>query len=268
MAHKNFITDITNIVGSKNILTKAHKTKRYRTGFRSGEGDAIAVVFPTSLLMQWHVLQACVKADIVLIMQAANTGLTEGSTPSGNEYGREVVILNTTRMDKIHIISEGKQVVALPGATLYKLEQQLEEFDRLPHSEIGSSCIGASIVGGVCNNSGGALIHRGPAYTELALFAQIHADGRVDLVNHLGINLGQDAETILRNLDDGAFDKSDIEQTDKLASDQTYQDRVRNITEDTPSRFNADKDHLFETSGILVLQYNLIQLNFLYQNCM
>ncbi|MCJ8325375.1 MAG: D-lactate dehydrogenase [Rhizobiales bacterium] len=249
MAHKNFITDITNIVGSKNILTKAHKTKRYRTGFRSGEGDAIAVVFPTSLLMQWHVLQACVKADIVLIMQAANTGLTEGSTPSGNEYGREVVILNTTRMDKIHIISEGKQVVALPGATLYKLEQQLEEFDRLPHSEIGSSCIGASIVGGVCNNSGGALIHRGPAYTELALFAQIHADGRVDLVNHLGINLGQDAETILRNLDDGAFDKSDIEQTDKLASDQTYQDRVRNITEDTPSRFNADKDHLFETSG-------------------
>ncbi|MCJ8323360.1 MAG: D-lactate dehydrogenase [Rhizobiales bacterium] len=249
MAHKSFIADITNIVGSKNILTKAHKTKRYRTGFRSGEGEAIAVVFPTSLLMQWQVLQACVKNDIVIIMQAANTGLTEGSTPNGNEYGRDVVILNTTRMDKIHVINDGKQVVALPGATLYNLEKQLLTYDRLPHSEIGSSCIGASIVGGVCNNSGGALIHRGPAYTELALFAQIHADGRVELVNRLGIDLGQDAESMLKKLDDGLFDQNNIEQTDRLASDQTYQDRVRNINADTPSRFNADKDHLFETSG-------------------
>jgi hypothetical protein len=33
---------------------------------------------------------------------------------------------------------------------------------RAPHSVIGSSCLGASIVGGVANNSGGALVKRGP----------------------------------------------------------------------------------------------------------
>ena len=30
----------------------------------------------------------------------------------------------------------------------------------------------SSVVGGICNNSGGSLLQRGPAYTEMALFAQ------------------------------------------------------------------------------------------------
>ncbi|KGJ01580.1 hypothetical protein IC63_16725 [Paracoccus sphaerophysae] len=33
-----------------------------------------------SLFEQWRVLQACVVADVAIIMQAANTGLTGGST--------------------------------------------------------------------------------------------------------------------------------------------------------------------------------------------
>ncbi|MBF4190247.1 PDZ domain-containing protein, partial [Serratia ureilytica] len=64
-----------------------------RKGFRSGEGQALAVVFPTSLLQLWRILQACVAADKIVIMQAANTGLTEGSTPSGNDYDRDIVIV-------------------------------------------------------------------------------------------------------------------------------------------------------------------------------
>lgn len=245
----NIIVELTHITGRQNILTKAHKTKRYRTGFRSGEGAAIAVIFPTSLWMQWQVLQFCVKNDIIIIMQAANTGLTEGSTPSGNEYGRDVVILNTTRMDQIHVINDGEQVIALPGATLYELEEKLVKHNRLPHSEIGSSCIGASIVGGVCNNSGGALIHRGPAYTELALYAQIHEDGRLELINHLAIDLGQTPEAILKKLDAGEFNQNDFELTYKKASDHSYQDRVRDVEAATPARYNAEKTHLYETSG-------------------
>ncbi|GIR71461.1 MAG: hypothetical protein CM15mP74_27120 [Halieaceae bacterium] len=51
-----------------------------------------------------------------------------------------------------------------------------------PHSVIGSSCIGASVVGGICNNSGGSLVKRGPAYTELALYAQLSEQGELELV--------------------------------------------------------------------------------------
>ena len=77
----------------------------------------------------------------------------------------------------------------------------LNPLGRNPHSVIGSSCIGASVFGGVCNNSGGPLIHRGPVYTELALYGRIEEAGQVQLVNHLGVRLGDSPEQILDTLD-------------------------------------------------------------------
>ena len=40
------------------------------------EGEALAVVKPSSLLQIWNLLKLCVQKDIIVIMQAANTGLT------------------------------------------------------------------------------------------------------------------------------------------------------------------------------------------------
>ncbi|MDX6941343.1 D-lactate dehydrogenase, partial [Enterobacter kobei] len=85
-------------------------------------------------------------------------------------------------------------VLAYPGTTLYSLEKALKPLGREPHSVIGSSCIGASVIGGICNNSGGSLVQRGPAYTEMSLFARINEDGKLTLVNHLGIDLGETPE--------------------------------------------------------------------------
>ena len=80
--NQHFIRKLEGIVGKKHVLTQEHKTERYRKGFRSGQGKALAVVFPGSLLEQWRIFKTCVEADKIIIMQAANTGLTEGSTPS------------------------------------------------------------------------------------------------------------------------------------------------------------------------------------------
>ena len=59
---------------------------------------------------------------------------------------------------------------------------------------IGSSCVGASIVGGICNSSGGALVQRGPAFTELSVHARLSETGVLELVNNLGVDLGNDPE--------------------------------------------------------------------------
>ena len=91
----------------------------------------------------------------------------------------------------------------------------MKNFQRAPHSEIGSSCIGASIVGGICNNSGGALIKRGPAYTELALYAKVNKKGKLELVNNLDINLGNSPERILSNLDKGNISSTKLFKTKK-----------------------------------------------------
>lgn len=245
--NSQLLTRLRAIAGRRHVLVGATRTARFRKGYRSGEGDALAVVRPGTLLEQWRVLQACVEADKIVIMQAANTGLTEGSTPKGR-YDRDVVLINTQRMDKIIPINEGRQVLSFPGASLFKLENLLKPLGREPHSVIGSSCIGASIVGGVCNNSGGSLVERGPSYTEMSLFAKIEADGRLVLVNHLGIDLGDTPEDMLRRLQDGNF-VAGVPPSNRKASDTEYVRQVRDVEANTPARFNADKRRLFEASG-------------------
>ena len=244
------LAQMRQIVGGSHVLTDEQATRRFRKGHRTGEGNVLAVVRPGSLLEQWRILQAAVAADRIVIMQAANTGLTGGSTPDGADYDREIVLISTLRITGVQLINDGEQVVCLPGATLDRLEQALAPLNREPHSVIGSSCIGASVLGGVCNNSGGALVRRGPAYTELALYAQVKDDGSLELVNHLGIELGSDPEEILTRLQSGDYTPQQVhnEATAK-ASDARYGEHVRDVDADTPARFNADPSRLFEASG-------------------
>jgi len=247
--HNPLVNELQSIVGHPYVLTDHAKTRPYSTGFRLGAGNAMAVVRPTSLLEIWQALKACNKADVAIIMQAANTGLTGGSTPNGDDYDRPIVIINTMRIDQIQLIDNAKQIIGFAGSTLFGLEDTLKPYGREPHSVIGSSCIGASIVGGICNNSGGALVQRGPAYTELSLFAQVDSDGELSLVNNLGIQLGDSPEAILTNLQDQNYSESDIKYGGKLASDHEYHKRVRDIDSETPSRYNNDGRRLHEASG-------------------
>tara|TARA_B110000114_G_scaffold136758_1_gene143768 strand:+ start:522 stop:2213 length:1692 start_codon:yes stop_codon:yes gene_type:complete len=243
------INDLKAITGDKHILTAKWSKQQYSKGWRYGEGEALAVAKPGTLLEIWKILQICVKADIIVIMQAANTGLTGGSTPYGNDYDRPIVIISTMRINEIQIINEGKQIIGFSGSTLFGLENKLAPYGREPHSVIGSSCIGASIVGGVCNNSGGALVKRGPAYTELSLYAQINLEGELVLVNDLGIKLGETPEEILTNLQTNNYTKDQIQFPDKLASDNEYRKRVRDVDANTPARYNADPRRLHGASG-------------------
>ena len=249
MDKKNILDSLRLVVGNKYLITANWKKQSFSKGWRYGEGDALAVAKPGSLVEIWKILQICVEFDIIVIMQAANTGLTGGSTPYGNDYDRPVLIINTMRINDIHVINEGKQIVGLSGSTLFELENILSPYDREPHSVIGSSCIGASIVGGICNNSGGALVKRGPAYTEMSIYAQIDTNGKLKLINDIGIKLGSEPEEILHNLQKGGFSPSQISFPNKLASDNEYQERIRDVYADTPARFNADGRRLHGASG-------------------
>ncbi len=244
------IAALRRIVGRGHVLTGAGPTRRFTQGYRFGGGGAIAVVRPGTLIEQWRALAACLAADVSVVHQAANTGLTGGSTPNGDDYPGGVVVISLTRITGIHLIDGGRQVVCLPGATLYDLERRLAPLGREPHSVIGSSCLGASVLGGVCNNSGGALVRRGSAFTTLALFARVDGDGQLALVNHLGIRLGGDAEAVLACVEAGDWTDADVvHDPARAASDRHYAGHVREIDADSPARYNADPRCHFECSG-------------------
>ncbi|WP_369915152.1 D-lactate dehydrogenase [Xanthomonas sp. NCPPB 3005] len=250
VAEAGLLRQLRDAVGRRHVLVGDRATRRFRKGYRFGEGRVLAVARPGTLLELWRVLQAVVAAGRIVIVQAANTGLTGGSTPDGDGYDRQIVLISTLRLRGVQPLHDGRQVVCLPGATLDALERQLRPLQREPHSVIGSSCIGASVLGGVCNNSGGALVRRGPAYTQLALFAQLGADGQLRLVNHLGIALGDTPEQILVRLQAGDYGTADIHDDPALAaSDPDYAAHVRDVDADTPARFNADPARHYEASG-------------------
>ena len=243
------VNELKLISGDKYVITSKWGKEPFSKGWRYGEGETLAIVKPGTLLEIWKVLQKCVEHNVIVIMQAANTGLTGGSTPFGKDYDRSIVVINTLRINSIQIIENGKQIIALPGSSLYDLENKLKPLGKEPHSVIGSTSIGASIVGGVCNNSGGSLVHRGPAYTEFALYAKVNKDGKLELVNELDINLGSNPEEILLNLENNNYTSSDILKSKKLGSDDKYSEIVRGIDENTAARFNADNRLLYSASG-------------------
>ena len=249
MTSTSLISQLRQIVGDKYLITDPSKSEAYRSGYRFGNGNALAVVRPGNLTEFWAILKACVAADVIVIAQAANTGLTGGSTPDGNDYDRDIVIINAMRILGIQLINDAQQVVCLPGSTLNELEIALKPHGREPHSVIGSSCIGASVIGGICNNSGGALVQRGPAYTEMALYAQLTEQGELQLVNHLGIDLGETPEEILANLENQRYQRKDIQLDCGKGHDHAYCNHVRQVDEDSPARFNADPARHYEASG-------------------
>lgn len=250
MSNPELVTKFETIVGRENVFTKDSDTAYYRTGFRYGFGGAVAVVFPTSLLEQWRVLQACVESKCVILMQAAKTGLTGGSCPSGFDYDRDLVIINTSKIKKITLLDGGKQALVFPGTSLFELGNELKKIDRVPHSVLGSTTIGSTVIGGVANNAGGALCKRGSSYTELSLFARVNEKGELELVDHLGIkNLGSTPEEIFAKLEQGDFAPEDIGEMDKAASDRDYSNRIRDLEADVPNRYNSDPKRLYDVSG-------------------
>ena len=247
----NLLNGLKEVAGTAQVLTTPGQQQAYINGMVSSAvpTNVIAVVIPKTLLALWQVLTLCAQADVIIIAQAANTGLTGGSTPYG-DYDRAVVVISMQQLAGVYLIDAGREVIALPAATLQQLETMLAPLQREPHSVLGSSCVGASVIGGICNNSGGMLVQRGPAYTEMALFARRTTNGNFELINHLGVELGDTPEEILKRLQNGMFAPEQIATGGARAVANTqYQDKVRDCSADTPARFNNDASGLFEASG-------------------
>ncbi|MFI8595605.1 D-lactate dehydrogenase [Microbacterium sp. NPDC078428] len=236
------------ILGKNHVLISHRATAPYARGSRFGSGKVLAVLRPGTLIEMWRALQVCVDNDLIVIPQAANTGLTGGSGPGDQDYDREVVIISTMRINQIHLINDAREAVCLAGSRLYELEDALAPHGREPHSVIGSTSVGASVIGGIANNSGGSQVRKGPAFTEYAVYARVNEHNKVELVNHLGIELGDDPAQVLDRLQRGDWDAADVTPppADSLGTD--YSDHVREIV-GTPARYNADPKFLFEASG-------------------
>ena len=112
----NLHNKVIDIVGKKNFLINEKEKTPYTSGWRTKPGECEFVVLPNSLSNMWAVLKLCVENNKYILMQAANTSLTGGSTPNG-KYDQGLVIINTTKLKTIIPIKKGNQVLAFPGSS-------------------------------------------------------------------------------------------------------------------------------------------------------
>ena len=206
----------------------------------------LAVVRPGTLLEQWKVLQAAVAAGRIVIMQAANTGLTGGSTPTAptttadraGEHAAHHRCAGDCRGDRwcARQCHPGQA-----GQTLAPLGARAPLGHRLVvHWRVGA--------GRHLQQLGRRAGAPRPGYTELAFYARVKDDGTL-AGEPPGHRPGRHAR---RNPDpaaNGDYAEADVERdTGRAASDARYAQDVR-VDADTPARFNADPSRLFEASG-------------------
>src|SRR5690606_15001240 len=63
----DLVSTFRSIVGPRHVLVGERATRRYRKGYRYGDGPVLAVVRPGTLVEQWRVLEACVAAGVAII---------------------------------------------------------------------------------------------------------------------------------------------------------------------------------------------------------
>ena len=115
------LNSIKKIVGNRNLIVSDWAKEPFLKGWRYGEGNALAVVKPEKLIEMWEVLELCVKNDLIIIMQAANTGLTGGSTPDGKNYDREIIDKWDEKIDAIIKGTLQQDVRSLSGVPSWML---------------------------------------------------------------------------------------------------------------------------------------------------
>ncbi|CAJ1419776.1 unnamed protein product [Effrenium voratum] len=177
------------------IVGKQHVAENViETGTMVGQGHALLVARPGTLkeaqevqvrlVLGMQVLKACVEADVAVYPQGAKTGITGGSVPrDGGD--RPSVVINMKRLEKILPIGEGQQVLCFAGAGIFSVQEALrlglvagrraegKAVSRDSHSVLGSIFLNPSVAAGVAFGSGGTQIHKGPAFTERALFLRV-----------------------------------------------------------------------------------------------
>jgi D-lactate dehydrogenase len=112
-----FLSSLRAIIGGAHLISAPPAMRRFCTGFRGGTGAALAVVRPGSLLELWRVLGACVGEGKIVLLQAANTGLTGGSTPAEGGYDRELVVISTLRLARIFLLEGPRGQLPAGGPT-------------------------------------------------------------------------------------------------------------------------------------------------------
>jgi FAD/FMN-containing dehydrogenase len=180
-------------VGDAAVLTAPEDRAPYEEGWRYGQGQARAVVLPSSTEEVAAVMRRCAEHGVRLQPMGANTGLVAASNP--DDTGEQIV-LGLQRLDRIvEIDAVDRVAVVEAGVTLSKLNETLHEHGLWYPIDLGAD---PQIGGMIATNTGGTrLVRYGDVRHNLLGVEVVVADGTVARrlqplrKNNTGLDLSQ-----------------------------------------------------------------------------
>lgn len=173
-----FLQTATAIIGHTRVLTTEQDTEGYQRDWRDRyRGNAIAVLLPGTTEEVSKIVQLCNAADVAIVPQAGNTGLTGGAIASND---RPTVILNISRLNRLREIDvRNNSITVESGFILENLRSLAQENNRMFPMLLGS--VGSCEVGGlVSTNAGGTGVLRYGNMRDLILGLEVVlADGTI-----------------------------------------------------------------------------------------
>ena len=152
------IEKFASIVGKAHVITDEHEMQSYLTDWRGRQtGKAYAVVKPGSTQEVAQLVKLCAQAQIPIVAQGGNTGLTEGSIP---DQSGQAIVLSMHRLNNIRAQDAINNTLTVEaGCILQNIQQAAREMNRLFPLSLASE--GSCTIGGnLATNAGGTAVLR------------------------------------------------------------------------------------------------------------
>jgi len=163
---------IAAVTGGDGVLTGDVATPFCKDWRGRYAGEAIAVVFPSSVQQVSDVVKVCVAQGVAIVPQGGNTSLCGASVPLAKDC--QQVVINLSRMDRVRAMDAINYTMTVEaGCKLGSIYDASEQGDRLfplgltaiaPHCEIG---------GNLSTNAGGIGVLRYGSARDLVLGLEV-----------------------------------------------------------------------------------------------
>ena len=153
MKTNKLFTDLTKIVGEKNIITNDEDLTKYNNDWRGFYNNkSLCVLFPDKLEVIKKIVTYCYKKNIKIVPQGGNTSLTGASIPT---YINKEIIINFSKLNKILEIDKNNLTMLVEsGSILANIKEYLDKENYYFPIDLSSS--GSCMIGGnIATNAGG-----------------------------------------------------------------------------------------------------------------
>lgn len=178
--NQNHLVFFSDLIGKANVLTADAAAPHLIDWTKRYQGEALAVLKPSSVEEVSAILKYCFENLISVIPQGGNTGLVHGSVPGETKNGTLPIVLSTLRLKELNPVNKlDRSVVVGAGVTISELAKHVAASEFAYGVDLAARD-SATIGGTVATDAGGIrVVHYGTTKAQVLGVEAVLANGQI-----------------------------------------------------------------------------------------